>query len=433
MTTMPQRESTIAVPDDRRKQLGAFLRARRESLDPQRRVALVGRRRTPGLRREEVAMLADVGVTVHRLEQGREVNPSEAVLVGVANALQCSPLETRHLFVLAGLTPPEATQVTVCEGISPGTRRMLDSLMPQPASIQKPNFDIVAWNDSFCRLMGIDFATLPEEDRNCIYLYLTHETWRSRIENRDVLPTFVSYFRAAMAEHRGDPAWENKLARFSPPRRSLKRCGISATRCAAWKTRLNILTTRSSGDSACSRCTGIRRRATARACWSTCRWTRRASRRWRGWTNINHRESDGWQCAIFGYCPAGAAGRFPFPPGVGEGKHCREVLYVIYDFSTHCAPDTPSALCHSWRRERTGGTSRRRPLYPRAPASNIAAARCLRLIPAGFGSGRGSVHAKHGPQPASMRAAPACRERLSDVEAATPAVSVAQVGKLTAG
>ncbi len=71
---------------------------------------------------------------------------------------------------------------------------MLDSLMPQPASIQKPNFDIVAWNDSFCRLMGIDFATLPEEDRNCIYLYLTHETWRSRIENRDVLPTFVSLF-----------------------------------------------------------------------------------------------------------------------------------------------------------------------------------------------------------------------------------------------
>ncbi len=64
-------------------------------------------------------MLADVGVTWYTwLEQGREVNPSEAVLVGVANALQCSPLETRHLFVLAGLTPPEATQVTVCEGIS---------------------------------------------------------------------------------------------------------------------------------------------------------------------------------------------------------------------------------------------------------------------------------------------------------------------------
>ena len=66
-----------------------------------------------------------------------------------------------------------------------------------------------------------------------------------------------------------------------------------------------------------------------------------------------------------------------------------------------------------------GAASRRRPLYPRAPASKIAAARSLRLIPAGFGSGRGSVRAKHGPQPASMRAAPAFRERLSDVEAAS--------------
>ncbi len=92
-----------------------------------------------------------------------------------------------------------------------------------------------------------------------------------------------------------------------------------------------------------------------------------------------------------------------------------------------------AVMAQGAHRERTGGASRRRPLYPRAPASNIAAARCLRLIPAGFGSGRGSVLAKHGPQPASMRAAPACRERLSDVKAATAAVSVAQVGKLTAG
>ena len=66
-----------------------------------------------------------------------------------------------------------------------------------------------------------------------------------------------------------------------------------------------------------------------------------------------------------------------------------------------------------------GAASRRRPLYPRAPASKIAAARYLRLFPAGFGSGRGSVPAKHGPQPASMRAAPAFRKRLSDFEAAS--------------
>ncbi len=118
MTLMLQREALNLVPDDSRKQLGAFLRARRESLDPQRLgLPRVGRRRTPGLRREEVAMLADVGVTRYTgLEQGREVNPSAAVLSGVASALQCSPLETRHLFVLAGLTPPENTQATVLRG-----------------------------------------------------------------------------------------------------------------------------------------------------------------------------------------------------------------------------------------------------------------------------------------------------------------------------
>lgn len=216
MSVIAQQESAVILPDDSRKQLGAFLRARRESLDPQRLgLPRIGRRRTPGLRREEVAMLANVGVTWYTwLEQGRDVNPSQAVLLNVANALQCSPLETRHLFVLAGLTPPESTPVMVCEGITPGVRKMLDSLMPQPASIQKPSFDIVAWNDSFCRLMGVDFSTLPSEDRNCIYLYLTNETWRSRIANCDVLPTFVSYFRAAMAEHRSDPVWENKSARF---------------------------------------------------------------------------------------------------------------------------------------------------------------------------------------------------------------------------
>ncbi len=201
---------------DNRKQLGAFLRARRESLDPQRLgLPRSGRRRTPGLRREEVAMLADVGVTWYTwLEQGREVNPSVAVMQAVAEALQCSELETRHLFVLAGLTPLESANVPQCEGISPGTRRMLDSLLPQPASIQKPNFDIVAWNEAFCRLMGVDFSIIPEDERNCIYLYLTHPGWRSRLANPDVLGNFVSYFRAAMAEHRGEPAWENKLARF---------------------------------------------------------------------------------------------------------------------------------------------------------------------------------------------------------------------------
>ena len=103
-------EPVVSLQDDTRKQLGAFLRARRESLDPQRLgLPRSGRRRTPGLRREEVAMLADVGVTWYTwLEQGRDVNPSSAVMAAVAKALQCTPTEARHLFVLAGLPPGEA-------------------------------------------------------------------------------------------------------------------------------------------------------------------------------------------------------------------------------------------------------------------------------------------------------------------------------------
>lgn len=217
MSLMSERAPLLSVQDENRKQLGAFLRSRRESLDPQRLgLPRSGRRRTPGLRREEVALLADVGVTWYTwLEQGRDVNPSASVMQAIANALECSATETRHLFLLVGLTPAETPAVPQCEGISIGARKMLDSLLPQPASIQKPNFDIVAWNEAFSRMMGVDFHQIAEDERNCIYLYLTNPTWRSRIGRKEsVLPTFVAYFRAAMAEHRGDPLWEAKLARF---------------------------------------------------------------------------------------------------------------------------------------------------------------------------------------------------------------------------
>ena len=211
------RPAALTIQGENRKQLAAFLRSRRESLDPQRLgLPFSKRRRTPGLRREEVAMLADVGVTWYTwLEQGRDVNPSATVMQAIADALQCSPTETRHLFLLAGLKPAETTPSGCCEAISEGTRRLLDSLNPQPASIQQPSFNIVAWNESFNRLMGVDLQQIPDDERNCIYLYLTNPVWRSRLGNSEsVLATFVSNFRAAMTEHRGEALWENKLARF---------------------------------------------------------------------------------------------------------------------------------------------------------------------------------------------------------------------------
>lgn len=234
MSLMSERAPLLSVQDENRKQLGAFLRSRRESLDPQRLgLPRSGRRRTPGLRREEVALLADVGVTWYTwLEQGRDVNPSASVMQAIANALECSATETRHLFLLAGLTPAETPVVPQCEGISVGARKMLDSLLPQPASIQKSNFDIVAWNDAFSRMMGVDFHQMAEDERNCIYLYLTNPTWRSRIGRKEsVLPTFVAYFRAAMAEHRGEPLWEAKLARF---------CAVSEEFASLWHKRYDV-------------------------------------------------------------------------------------------------------------------------------------------------------------------------------------------------
>ncbi|MBS0848968.1 helix-turn-helix transcriptional regulator [Citrobacter sp. JGM124] len=203
--------------DDSRQLLASFLRTRRESLDPERLgLPRSGRRRTPGLRREEVAQLADIGVTWYTwLEQGREVNPSANAMTAIATALQCSPAEARYLFILAGLPPSDSPEGAYCEGLSIASRRTLDALMPNPASIQKPNFDILGYNRHFCHMLGVDLDKVPVEERNCIYQYLTNETWRSRIEhNESLLPRFVGLFRAGITEHRDDPRWETLLAQF---------------------------------------------------------------------------------------------------------------------------------------------------------------------------------------------------------------------------
>ena len=279
-------EPVTSLQDDTRKQLGAFLRARRESLDPQRLgLPRSGRRRTPGLRREEVAMLADVGVTWYTwLEQGRDVNPSSAVMAAIAKALQCTPTEARHLFVLAGLPPGEAPQAVCCEGISEGTRRLLDTLMPKPASIQKPNFDIVAWNDSFGHLMGVDFNAIPPEDRNCIFCSSPIRRGARGSANvttccRFSSPTSARPWLSTVATRSGKRSWRV----FLRCPKSSKPCGTSVTTCAAWRTSSSCLPIPSWGIFISSRCTGTLRRETDRGCWSIYPWMRQGRGRWRGW------------------------------------------------------------------------------------------------------------------------------------------------------
>ncbi|WP_017773225.1 helix-turn-helix transcriptional regulator [Paraburkholderia kururiensis] len=206
------------VDTNRLQQLAGFLRARRESLDPARLgLPRIGRRRTPGLRREEVAQLAGIGITWYtKLEQGRPIRVSAKVLDAVAAALQCSETETRHLFTLAGVTrPASVTTKPSCERLSEAWQRVLDQMNPFPAVIQSARFDIIGFNAGYCRLVGIDLATIPPEDRNCLYLALTHPTWRACLGDCDeALDRMVALFRAAMAEHMQDPAWERQLQRY---------------------------------------------------------------------------------------------------------------------------------------------------------------------------------------------------------------------------
>lgn len=205
------------LAESRARELGAFLRARRESLDPKRLgLPRVGRRRTPGLRREEVAQLANVGVTWYTwLEQGRPVRASARVLAAIAEALQCSVAETRHLFSLAGLEAPQPPASPICERISLPAQAVLDQLDPLPALLQNARFDILGYNRAYCRMVGVDLGAVPESERNCIYLAFTNPTWRASIADwEEVMPRMVALFRAAMAEHLDDPRWVAQLERI---------------------------------------------------------------------------------------------------------------------------------------------------------------------------------------------------------------------------
>jgi transcriptional regulator with XRE-family HTH domain len=199
----------------RRRELGAFLRDRRERIAPQQ-VGLtpVGRRRTPGLRREELAQLAGVGVTWYTwLEQGRDINVSPQVLEAVCRTLMLDPHERSHVMTLAGFGEHRLSKE--CQAISPAVRAMLDALTPIPASVQNSRFDVLAYNGVYGRLLG-DLDALPLEDRNMLWLSFTHRAWRNGlVEWEQIAHRLVAQYRLAMADHVGEPAWRALIARLS--------------------------------------------------------------------------------------------------------------------------------------------------------------------------------------------------------------------------
>jgi hypothetical protein len=198
----------------RRHELAAFLRHRREHITPEQ-VGLPrgSRRRTPGLRREEVAHLAAVGVTWYTwLEQARDIQVSVQVLDALARTLFLDPSERAHLFQLAGQVDP--SPATVCPSITPGVRAVLEQLEPHPACVQNSRYDILAYNRTYGLLL-CDLDAVPAEDRNCMVLSFTNDEWRSSIVHLvDAQRTMAARFRASMAGHLAEPGWKMLLKRL---------------------------------------------------------------------------------------------------------------------------------------------------------------------------------------------------------------------------
>jgi transcriptional regulator with XRE-family HTH domain len=186
----------------RREQLRDFLRSRRARLTPADfGMAAVGNRRTPGLRREEVAVLAGVGVSWYTwLEQGRDINVSGEVLDAIAAVLRLTEPERTHLYRLAGLNPPPAGSERHA-AVSSELRRLLDAWTP-PAILRDRYWHILATNDAARSVFGLD-----ETDRNCLVAFFTNARYRDmHVHWASVAPEVVAAFRADAVP--GDPEFD---------------------------------------------------------------------------------------------------------------------------------------------------------------------------------------------------------------------------------
>ncbi|MCB0213146.1 MAG: helix-turn-helix domain-containing protein [Anaerolineae bacterium] len=197
--------------NERRQALADFLRKRRARLTPDDVGLPPGlRRRTPGLRREEVAQLANIGTSWYVwLEQGRDVNPSGQVLESLAQALRLTPNERRHLFLLAGQSlPPQTSSTEVCD--SPVPQQMLDDLNPSPAYVIGRHWDFLAWNQSADTVLAISEAPTPY-GRNLVWRFFTDPTMRQHFPNWEQMARGVlAELRTANARY-PDDKWFNEL------------------------------------------------------------------------------------------------------------------------------------------------------------------------------------------------------------------------------
>jgi transcriptional regulator with XRE-family HTH domain len=211
-------DNVTTLSERRRDGLAQFLRSRRARLTPSDVGLPAGlRRRTPGLRREEVAQLAGVGVTWYTwLEQGRPINASVSVLDAIARTLRLDQAEREHLYRLADVpgVPDAAGQPLSAE-----VQTILDAMTPLAAVVYNGRYDTLAWNATYAALFP-NLINAPQNQRNVLWQMFTIPECCSAMCNRDTeLRNLVGTFRAAFARHLSEPAWTafvERLLQASP-------------------------------------------------------------------------------------------------------------------------------------------------------------------------------------------------------------------------
>ena len=183
---------------DERKELGTFLSSRRGRLQPSELGLSTGQRRTPGLRREEVALLAGVSVSWYTwLEQGRDIGVSAEVLKRLSSVLRLDRAESLHLFALSSRQPPV---IATGEEPSDGLVYLVQAIDPVPAYIRNGGLDILAWNPAVADLF-VDYGRLEPHERNTLRLIFLYPPYRSLMRDWEQLARgMIRVFRAARAK-----------------------------------------------------------------------------------------------------------------------------------------------------------------------------------------------------------------------------------------
>ena len=212
---------------NRHHELAEFLRNRRARVSPEQVGLPRGtRRRTPGLRRGEVAQLSGVSLEWYTwLEQGRDIHVSGQVLESLASVLQLDANERAHLFLLA-LGQPPPVETFSPPTISPTLQQFLHQLGSSPACVVDPRLTVVAWNAA-CRVVFGDFTTRSERERNLIWLLFTAPLRQANEEWEELARVYLAQFRAGYGRFINDPWWATQIAelsRISPEFRELWAC-----------------------------------------------------------------------------------------------------------------------------------------------------------------------------------------------------------------